>query len=157
LVPEKPFFPAKIYFSVGAAVTAAGSWKALGRGFSAEPKAIPPRGALLWFSISAVVWVVRGVRLPARRNTEYVSEGFVRGFPKKSSGASQVLRGFSCPCIAIAHHGGHWAWGEYASGKKSYVHNDESNCRNRWWTDHGAHVKTIIPMSGIRPSEVNAG
>jgi anaerobic selenocysteine-containing dehydrogenase len=48
---------------------------------------------------------------------------------------AHLTEGVHPRCVAIAHHAGHWAWGEYASGKKSHVHVDESDCRNRWWTE----------------------
>lgn len=50
--------------------------------------------------------------------------------------------------VAISHSAGHWAWGEYASGKRSPVHQPESDGENRWWTEHGTHPNLVIPSAG---------
>jgi anaerobic selenocysteine-containing dehydrogenase len=59
-----------------------------------------------------------------------------------------VTEGIHPKAIAIAHHCGHWAWGQYASGKKDFVHQDEPDSRNKWWKDNGAHVNIVIPNIG---------
>jgi anaerobic selenocysteine-containing dehydrogenase len=59
-----------------------------------------------------------------------------------------VTTGVHPKVVAISHHAGHWAWGEYASGKRTPVHVLESDSGNKWWNDHGAHPNTIIPNVG---------
>ncbi len=50
--------------------------------------------------------------------------------------------------IAISNHCGHWAWGEYASGRESHGHVCEADCHNKWWADSGVHPNWIIPNVG---------
>ena len=50
--------------------------------------------------------------------------------------------------IAISNHAGHWAWGSYASRKKSFNFRHESDSDLKWWKDNGAHVNRIIPIVG---------
>lgn len=50
--------------------------------------------------------------------------------------------------IAISNHCGHWAYGEYASGKGSYFHECEPDCHNIWWKEIGVHPNWIIPNVG---------
>ncbi|HHH50069.1 MAG TPA: DMSO reductase, partial [Saprospiraceae bacterium] len=51
--------------------------------------------------------------------------------------------------IAISNHAGHWgAWGKYATNKKSFVFESESDIENKWWKEKGAHVNKIIPIVG---------
>ncbi len=55
-----------------------------------------------------------------------------------------------CPgVVAISNHCGHWAYGRYASGKKSnpLAGNDDPDLARMWWTDRGAHPNHVIPNS----------
>jgi anaerobic selenocysteine-containing dehydrogenase len=61
---------------------------------------------------------------------------------------ANVTEGVHPGAIAIAHHAGHWAHGEYASGRKSYNHISEPDSKNKWWRDKGEHVNLIIPNVG---------
>ncbi len=63
---------------------------------------------------------------------------------------ARVTQGIHPDAISISNHGGHWAWGFYASGQRSFVHdtNFESDIRNKWWKANGAHVNSIIPNTG---------
>jgi anaerobic selenocysteine-containing dehydrogenase len=59
-----------------------------------------------------------------------------------------VTEGVHPGAVAIAHHAGHWAWGHYASGKKTVGHVPEVDSENKWWTENGTHVNRIIPCVG---------
>jgi anaerobic selenocysteine-containing dehydrogenase len=61
---------------------------------------------------------------------------------------ARVTEGVHRKALAISHHAGHWAWGEYASGKKSSVHKAEADGANRWWKANGSHPNLIIPNAG---------
>jgi anaerobic selenocysteine-containing dehydrogenase len=61
---------------------------------------------------------------------------------------ARVTEGVHPRAVAISHSAGHWAWGEYASGWASAVHDAEADGANRWWTEHGAHPNNIIPNVG---------
>ncbi len=50
--------------------------------------------------------------------------------------------------IGISHHCGHWAYGEYASGKESVGHVHEADCKHRWWNEHGVHPNWLLPNKG---------
>lgn len=60
----------------------------------------------------------------------------------------KVTEGVHPRAVAISHHGGHWAQGEYASGKPSPFQRREADTPLRWWTEHGAHVNLLIPTKG---------
>ena len=62
--------------------------------------------------------------------------------------AAFVTEGVHLKAIAISHHCGHWAWGQYASGKKSVNHVADADTENKWWKSNGAHVNLIIPPKG---------
>ena len=49
--------------------------------------------------------------------------------------------------VAISNHLGHWAYGEYASGKKTSEHVCETDCELKWWKEKGVHPNWIIPNS----------
>lgn len=61
---------------------------------------------------------------------------------------ARVTEGVHPKVVAISHHAGHWAWGEYASGKRTAVHVTEADGRNRWWNEYGTHPNLIIPNVG---------
>jgi len=61
---------------------------------------------------------------------------------------ARVTEGVHPRAVAISHSAGHWAWGEYASGKRSWGHEAEADGRNRWWTGHGSHPNAVIPNVG---------
>ncbi|MDH5399678.1 MAG: molybdopterin-dependent oxidoreductase [Cyclobacteriaceae bacterium] len=61
---------------------------------------------------------------------------------------ARVTQGIHPQAVAISNHGGHWAWGEYASGKKSFVNGGDIDSDNKWWDGNGAHVNRIIPNIG---------
>ncbi len=61
---------------------------------------------------------------------------------------ARVTEGVHPRAVAISHSAGHWAGGEYASGKKSFVHEAEVDGSSRWWTEHGSHPNTVIPNVG---------
>jgi anaerobic selenocysteine-containing dehydrogenase len=61
---------------------------------------------------------------------------------------AHITEGVHPDAVAIAHHAGHWAWGHYASGKKTAEHVSEVDSHNKWWKDNGTHVNRIIPCIG---------
>ncbi len=62
---------------------------------------------------------------------------------------AKVTQGVHPRAISISHHLGHWAFGEYASGKKSAVNSEnDSDSKLVWWKDHGMHPNVIIPNLG---------
>ena len=61
---------------------------------------------------------------------------------------ARVTQGVHPKVIAISNHCGHWAYGEFASGKETYSHICESDCHHKWWTDKGTHPNWIIPNVG---------
>lgn len=61
---------------------------------------------------------------------------------------ARLTEGVHPGAVAISHHAGHWAWGHYASGKRSPVHRAESDTRNKWWKENGTHVNLVIPCVG---------
>jgi thiosulfate reductase/polysulfide reductase chain A len=60
----------------------------------------------------------------------------------------KVTEGIHPRAVAISNHGGHWAQGVYASGRRTSVHREEPDGRLRWWSEHGAHVNLLIPNRG---------
>lgn len=60
----------------------------------------------------------------------------------------RVTEGIHPRAVAISHHGGHWAQGEYASGRRSPLHRPEADGPLKWWSDHGSHVNVLIPNLG---------
>lgn len=50
--------------------------------------------------------------------------------------------------IAISNHCGHWEHGLYASGKESFGHVCETDCKQKWWKEKGVHPNWIIPNKG---------
>jgi anaerobic selenocysteine-containing dehydrogenase len=61
---------------------------------------------------------------------------------------ARVTEGVHPKALAISHHCGHWAWGEYASGRRSHGHREEADSRNKWWKGNGSHPNRIIPNRG---------
>jgi anaerobic selenocysteine-containing dehydrogenase len=61
---------------------------------------------------------------------------------------ARVTEGVHPKAIAISHHCGHWAYGDYASGRAGSTHVAEPDGRLRWWKRHGAHPNLIIPNRG---------
>ena len=47
--------------------------------------------------------------------------------------------------VAVSHHLGHWAYGEYASGEKTPEHVCEPDCDFKWWKEKGVHPNWVIP------------
>jgi anaerobic selenocysteine-containing dehydrogenase len=60
----------------------------------------------------------------------------------------RVTEGVHPRAIAISHHCGHWAQGEYASGRRAPFHRAEQDEGLRWWSEQGSHVNRIIPTRG---------
>ncbi len=57
--------------------------------------------------------------------------------------------------LAISFHCGHWAYGEYASGRKTKGHVCEPDCDYKWWKATGVHPNWVIenvgdPISGAQ-------
>lgn len=62
---------------------------------------------------------------------------------------ARVTQGVHPNAISISHHLGHWAFGEFASGKKSSIHVDnDSDSKLIWWENFGMHLNKIIPNYG---------
>jgi len=61
---------------------------------------------------------------------------------------AHLTSGIHPDAIAISNHGGHWAYGVYASGEKSAVHVPETDSKNKWWNRNGEHVNIVIPNKG---------
>lgn len=61
---------------------------------------------------------------------------------------ARVTDGVVPGVVAISNHCGHWAWGEYASGKTGPEHQCEPDCKRIWWKDRGVHPNWIIPNVG---------
>jgi anaerobic selenocysteine-containing dehydrogenase len=51
--------------------------------------------------------------------------------------------------VAISFHCGHWAYGRYASGKKSnpLAGDGDPDLARVWWTERGTHPNYVIPNS----------
>ena len=49
--------------------------------------------------------------------------------------------------IAVSMHCGHWAYGRYASGKRSPFGVDQLDDKWIWWKTHGEHPNWLIPNS----------
>jgi anaerobic selenocysteine-containing dehydrogenase len=60
----------------------------------------------------------------------------------------RVTEGVHPGVIAISNHLGHWAYGEYASLKKSPFQVCEPGCAEIWWKEIGTHPNWIIPNAG---------
>ncbi|HGY92775.1 MAG TPA: DMSO reductase [Planctomycetes bacterium] len=59
---------------------------------------------------------------------------------------ARVTAGIHPDAIAIAMHCGHWAYGRYASGKKSPGgHDADGDLKRIWWRNHGVHPNWVIP------------
>ncbi len=62
---------------------------------------------------------------------------------------ARVTQGVHPNAISISHHLGHWAFGEFASGKESAIStNNDSDTELVSWEDHGMHLNKIIPNYG---------
>lgn len=61
---------------------------------------------------------------------------------------ARVTQGVHPEAIAMSHHCGHWAYGGYASDRRSHGHRAEHDLRNKWWKVNGAHPNRIIPNKG---------
>ena len=62
---------------------------------------------------------------------------------------AKVTQGVHPNAISISHHLGHWAFGEFASGKKSPVNiSNDSDSALVWWEGQGRHLNKIIPNFG---------
>jgi anaerobic selenocysteine-containing dehydrogenase len=61
---------------------------------------------------------------------------------------AHVTHGVHPDAIAISNHGGHWAYGRYASGEESATHAPDGDTRHKWWDHNGAHVNIVIPNRG---------
>lgn len=62
---------------------------------------------------------------------------------------AKITQGVHPNAISISHHLGHWAFGEYASGKKSSVHvENDSDTKLVDWDNYGMHLNKIIPNYG---------
>ena len=61
---------------------------------------------------------------------------------------AHVTQGIHPNAIAVSNHGGHWAYGEYASGERSDAQIPETDLRHKWWSRNGAHINIIIPNKG---------
>ena len=65
---------------------------------------------------------------------------------------AKLTEGIIPGVIAISHHLGHWAYGEYASGEKTAEHVCEPDCDFKWWKEKGVHPNWLIPNS---PDPIN--
>ncbi len=62
---------------------------------------------------------------------------------------ARVTQGVHPNAISISHHLGHWAFGEFASGEKSFINiENDSDSKLVWWENNGAHLNKIIPNYG---------
>jgi anaerobic selenocysteine-containing dehydrogenase len=61
---------------------------------------------------------------------------------------ARVTEGVHPRAVAISNSAGHWAWGEYASGRRGPAHRPESDSRYKWWVENGSHPNLIIPNRG---------
>ncbi len=61
---------------------------------------------------------------------------------------ARVTQGIHPDAIAVSNHGGHWAYGEYASGKRNDDQIEEADLRYKWWDRNGAHINIVIPNKG---------
>ncbi len=87
-------------------------------------------------------------RTAAERNIRDGDRILVRSSIGAMETHARVTEGIHPRAIAISHSAGHWAWGEYASGRRSAVHQAEDDGKNRWWTRHGSHPNLVIPNVG---------
>jgi anaerobic selenocysteine-containing dehydrogenase len=69
----------------------------------------------------------------------------IRSDVGEMSTEAKVTEGIIPGVIAVSNHLGHWAYGEYASGKKTPQHICEPDCDLKWWKEKGAHPNWIIP------------
>jgi thiosulfate reductase / polysulfide reductase chain A len=69
---------------------------------------------------------------------------------------AQVTEAIMPGVVAVSHHCGHWAYGRYASGKRSpNAGSDDRGDRDfklKWWTDNGVHPNWAIANS---PDPIN--
>ncbi|HEB29879.1 MAG TPA: hypothetical protein ENI15_03250 [Spirochaetes bacterium] len=61
---------------------------------------------------------------------------------------ANVTEGVHPKVIAISNHLGHWAYGEYASLKKTPLHISERDSELIWWKEKGVHPNWLIPNAG---------
>jgi anaerobic selenocysteine-containing dehydrogenase len=61
---------------------------------------------------------------------------------------ASVTQGIHPDAIAVSNHGGHWAYGEYASGRRGEDQIPGPDLRYKWWDGNGAHINIIIPNKG---------
>ena len=62
---------------------------------------------------------------------------------------ARITQGVHPTAISISHHLGHWAFGEYASGKKTSINlENDSDSQLVWWESYGMHLNKIIPNYG---------
>ncbi|MBX2872566.1 MAG: molybdopterin-dependent oxidoreductase [Saprospiraceae bacterium] len=62
---------------------------------------------------------------------------------------AKITQGVHPQAISISHHLGHWAFGEYASGKASPINvKNDSDSGLVWWDNYGMHLNKIIPNYG---------
>jgi anaerobic selenocysteine-containing dehydrogenase len=58
--------------------------------------------------------------------------------------------------VAVSHHCGHWAYGRYASDRRSPNAGSEDrgdrDYKMKWWSDNGVHPNWAIPNS---PDPIN--
>jgi anaerobic selenocysteine-containing dehydrogenase len=47
--------------------------------------------------------------------------------------------------VSVSFHCGHWAYGEYASGKETVWHKCEPDCGRKWWKGIGVNPNWAIP------------
>ena len=58
---------------------------------------------------------------------------------------ARVTEGIYPGVISVSFHCGHWRYGEYASGKQSFVHECEPDCGRKWWKGVGVNPNWAIP------------
>ena len=61
---------------------------------------------------------------------------------------ANVTQGIHPEVLAISNHGGHWAWGAYATQYKTAVFKPEADVKLKWWNENGSHVNNIIEVEG---------
>jgi len=60
----------------------------------------------------------------------------------------RVTEGIQPGVVAISNHCGHWAYGYYASLKKSGVFVTEPDIDRVWWKNNGEHPNWIMANNG---------
>src|ERR1035437_9808359 len=60
---------------------------------------------------------------------------------------AKVTNGVVPGIVAVSQYVGHWAYGEFASGKKSTVFVADVDSNTKWWKETGVHPNWVVPNS----------